>query len=96
MFQIALPVMVVLIGVAVLIYLWAIKAQDEILKSAQTVTLSEDEIIEMIVILADWTDMNELRHTNGANASGVRLDDPDYAKALARTEDSVKAFQEKF
>ena len=93
---IALPAIILLIIVGLLLYLWATKAQEDLLTNAQTVTLSEDEIIEMVVILADWTDMNDLRHTNGVNANGTKLDDPDYAKALARTEESVKAFLAKF
>lgn len=93
---IALPAILILIGVALLLYHWATKAQNDLYDSIHTVTMSQDEIIEMIVILADWTDMNDLRHTNGVNANGTKLDDPEYAKALARTEASVKAFQEKF
>ena len=95
---IALPAIILCIIVALLLYRWATKATDELLANTQTVTLVEDEIIEMIVILADWEEMNELRLLNNKSRTDVDSGhyDEAYATALAKTLESVKAFQEKF
>ena len=76
--------------IAALVFIWGLKKMMN--PPVAVITLSDDEVVELVAILADWVEMAALRQVNDVRI----LNDTEYEQSLIKLEDTVKAFQEKF